>query len=99
MLVHQLLFSSVYHSTQALYQGLSNKPMPTEDDWQLDFPYPCSYTSLNGLQCHGFTYIRRLTDFTFVALADEPAAGSGGHLESSEPGSRHQYLFIKFCKK
>lgn len=82
----------VYHFAQAFYQELDNKPVP--DEGQLVFPYPCSYTSPHGSQ--GFSYVERLSDFTFHALADVPAAGNAGHLQSAKPGSRD--LFVKFCK-
>ncbi|CAL8462656.1 g2189 [Coccomyxa elongata] len=70
-------------------QELDKQPVP--DQWQLTFPCPCSYLSLRGLQRHGFKYLERLTNYTFHAVPDGPAAGS--HLPSTEPE-----LFIKFCK-
>lgn len=86
---------------QAFYQEMGNKRMPAEPNQQLDFPYPCTYISLHGLQCHGFSYVQRLTDFTFLAVADGPSAGSADHFSSAEPSSRDhgQHLFVKFCKR
>lgn len=74
-------------------------PVPAKDNRQLDFPYPCTYKSLDGLQSHSFTHVQRFTDSTFIAVADESAAGSAGQFESSKPASQVEYLFIKFCKK
>ncbi|BDA45559.1 hypothetical protein COCOBI_07-3460 [Coccomyxa sp. Obi] len=76
---------------QAFYKELANKPTP--DQGQLFFPYPCSYTSPHGPQ--GFSYVKRLSDYTFHAVADGPAL-SASDLQSAELGPRN--LFVKFCK-
>ncbi len=92
-LSHWLLLTFCSTLSQAFYQEQGTKPSPAEPNPQLEFPYPCTWTSLHRPQCFSFSYARRLTDFTFLAIADGPAAGS-----AAEPRSGDR-LLVKFCKK
>ncbi|BDA51127.1 hypothetical protein COCOBI_18-0020 [Coccomyxa sp. Obi] len=72
---------------KAFYNDLGNQPRPAEPDEQLVFPYQCTFNSLEGVQ--DFTYIKRISSYTFHAVADGASL-----FQSTKP-----QLFIKFCKR